>query len=157
LPDAFTNYKCITKSLNHAVNTPYWVDIPIKITPPPKRRRTSQQKGTSNKRPKTTRKTSFSKKVNSCQAKVDGHQVDTINPRPSPHVHNIEQFRGSKDPVSLVLENHDEFHGVQKISINYTSFRELFDRTTTVVNSCFSTMIADLLNDPDPKIMVECK
>jgi hypothetical protein len=26
-----------------------------------------------------------------------------------------------------------------------------------VGNSCFSTMVADLLNDPDPKMMAECK
>jgi hypothetical protein len=26
-----------------------------------------------------------------------------------------------------------------------------------VVDSCFSTMIADILNDPDPKTMAECK
>jgi hypothetical protein len=26
-----------------------------------------------------------------------------------------------------------------------------------VVNSCFSTIVTDLLNDPDPKIMPECK
>jgi hypothetical protein len=55
------------------------------------------------------------------------------------------------------LGNHDEIHGVQEISINYTSSEELFDRTTTVVNSCFSTMVADLLNDPDRKTMAECK
>jgi hypothetical protein len=48
-------------------------------------------------------------------------------------------------------------HRVQEISINYTSSRELFVRTTMVVNSCFSTMIADFLNDPNPKIMIECK
>jgi hypothetical protein len=35
--------------------------------------------------------------------------------------------------------------------------RELLDHTTTVVNSCFLTMITDLLNDPEPKTMVECK
>jgi hypothetical protein len=51
------------------------------------------------------------------------------------------------------LGNHDEIHGVQKISINYTSFGELFDRATTVVNSSFLTMVANLLNDPDPKTM----
>jgi hypothetical protein len=66
-------------------------------------------------------------------------------------VHSIEQAGGSKDPDSLVLVNHDEIHGVQEISINYTSFGELFDHTTIVVKSYFSTMIADLLNDPDPK------
>jgi hypothetical protein len=72
-------------------------------------------------------------------------------------VHTTEQAGGSKDPDSLVLGNHDEFYGVQKISINYTSSGELLDRTTTVVNSCFSTMVADLLNDPDSKTMAECK
>jgi hypothetical protein len=79
--------------------------------------------------------------------------VDTINPRPGPHVHTIEQVGGSEDPDSLVLGNHDEIHGVQEISINYTSSGELFDHTTTIVNSCFSTMVIDLLNDPDPKTM----
>jgi hypothetical protein len=72
-------------------------------------------------------------------------------------VHTTEQVGGSEDPDSLVLENHDEFHGVQEISINYTSSGELFDHTTMVGNSCFSTMVADLLNDPDPKMMAECK
>jgi hypothetical protein len=46
---------------------------------------------------------------------------------------------------------------VQEISINYTSFGELFDCTTTVVNSYFLTMVADLLNDSDSKTMAECK
>jgi hypothetical protein len=72
-------------------------------------------------------------------------------------MHTIEQAEGSEDPDSLVLRNHDEFHEVQEIFINYTSFGELFNRTMTVVNSCFSTMVADLLNDPDPKNMVEYK
>jgi hypothetical protein len=71
-------------------------------------------------------------------------------------VNITEQAGGSEDVGSLVLGNHDEFHGVQEISINYTSSRELLDHTTTVVNSCFSTMVADLLNDPEPKTMAEC-
>jgi hypothetical protein len=66
-------------------------------------------------------------------------------------VHTTEQAGGSEDPDSLILGNHDEFHRMQEISINYTSSGELLDRTTMVVNSCFSTMVADLLNDPDPK------
>jgi hypothetical protein len=102
-------------------------------------------------------KTTSSKKVNASQLKVDGHQVNVINPRPSPHVHITEQAGGLEDPGSLVLENHDEFYGVQEIPINYTSSGELLDHTTTVVNSCFSTMLTDLLNDPEPKIMAECK
>jgi hypothetical protein len=70
-------------------------------------------------------------------------------------VHTTEQAGGREDPDSQVLGNHDEFHGV--LSINYTGSRELLDYTTTVVNSCFSTMVADLLNDPDSKTMAECK
>jgi hypothetical protein len=91
----------------------------------PKKGRTSQQKDTSNKRPKTKRKTSSSKKVNASQPKVDGHQVNVINPRSSPHVHTTEQDGGSEDPDYLVLRNHDEFHRVQEISINYNSSGEL--------------------------------
>jgi hypothetical protein len=72
-------------------------------------------------------------------------------------VHTTEQAGESEDPDSLVLGNHDEFHEVQEIFINYTSFRELLDRTTMVVNSYFSTMVTDLLNDPEPKTMTECK
>jgi hypothetical protein len=72
-------------------------------------------------------------------------------------VHTIEQAKGSKDPDSLVLGNHYEIHVVQEISINYTSSRELFDCTTTFVNSCFSTMVVDLINDPNPKTMAKCK
>jgi hypothetical protein len=76
----FTGYKGVTKSLNPAVNMPCRVEVPIKTTPPPKRGRASHQKGASNKRLKTTRKTSSLKKVNASQPKVDGHQVDMINP-----------------------------------------------------------------------------
>jgi hypothetical protein len=76
----FTDYKGVPKSLNHAINAPCQVEVPIKTTPPSKTGRASQQKDTSNKRLKTMRKTYFSKKVNVSQPKVDGHQVDTINP-----------------------------------------------------------------------------
>jgi hypothetical protein len=137
LLDAFTDYKGVTKSLNTTINVPCRVEVPIKITPPLKREEASQQKDASNKCLKTTRKSSSSKKVNASQPKVDGHQVDMINPRPSPHMHTTEQTGGSKDPDSLLLGNHDEFHRVQEISINYTTSGELLNRTTMVVNSCF--------------------
>jgi hypothetical protein len=156
-PDVFTDYKCVTKSLNSAVNAPCRVEVSIKTIPPLKKGRASQQKDASNKRSKTTRKSSSSKKVNASQPKVDGHQVNMVNPRLIPHVHNTEQAGGSEDPDSLILGNHDVFHGVQEISINYTSSGELLDRTTMVVNSCFSTKIADLINDPKPNTLVECK
>jgi hypothetical protein len=56
LPDTFTDYKGVTKSLNPAVNVPYRVEVTIKTTPSLKRGRASHQKDASNKRPKTTRK-----------------------------------------------------------------------------------------------------
>jgi hypothetical protein len=79
LPDTFTDYKGVTKSLNPTINAPCRVEVPIKTTPPPTRGRASKPKNASNKCSKTTRKTSSSKKVNASQPNVDRHQVDTIN------------------------------------------------------------------------------
>jgi hypothetical protein len=72
-------------------------------------------------------------------------------------VHTTIQAGGSEDPDSLILGNHDEFHGVQEIFINYTCSGELLDRTTMVVNSYFSTMVAGLLNDIELETMAECR
>jgi hypothetical protein len=56
------------------------------------------------------------------------------------------------------LENHEESNGIENISINYTSSGEVFDHSTTIVNSSFSTIITEsVLADPDFKTMVECK
>jgi hypothetical protein len=34
----------------------------------------------------------------------------------------------------------------------------VYDRSTTIANICFSIVIAEnFINDPDPKIMIECK
>jgi hypothetical protein len=63
-----------------------------------------------------------------------------------------------ENPDDLVLGNHEISTGIQEISINYTSSGEMYDRSTTIVNTCFSTIIAkNLFADPDPKTMVECK
>jgi hypothetical protein len=56
------------------------------------------------------------------------------------------------------LRNHEASTGIQEISINYTNSGEVYDRSTTIVNPCFSIVIAEnFLADPDPKTMVECK
>ena len=84
--------------------------------------------------------------------------MDTVHPQTSSQVHTIDDAGTSEQTESPVLRNHEELHGVQEISINYTSYGELYDRKTTVVNSCFSSIIAgNLLIDPDPKSMVECQ
>jgi hypothetical protein len=42
--------------------------------------------------------------------------------------------------------------------INYTSFREVYDCSTIIINSSFSTIIAEsALGDPDPKTRIEYK
>jgi hypothetical protein len=48
--------------------------------------------------------------------------------------------------------------GIEEIFINYTSFGDVYDRSTTITNICFSIVIAkNFLNNPDPKTMTECK
>jgi hypothetical protein len=69
-----------------------------------------------------------------------------------------ENASTSENPDDLILGNYETSMGIQEISINYTSFREVCDRSTTIVNTCFSTIIAEnFLIDPDPKTMAECK
>jgi hypothetical protein len=46
----------------------------------------------------------------------------------------------SKNPDALVLGNHKTSMGIQETFINYTSSGEVYDRSTTIINSCFSTM-----------------
>jgi hypothetical protein len=73
-------------------------------------------------------------------------------------VRYINETRTSEIPDNLVLGNHEMSKGIEEISINYTSSKKVYDRNTTIVDLCFSTIIAEnFLNDPDPKTMVECK
>jgi hypothetical protein len=96
--------------------------------------------------------------VNESQPPIDGHQVDIVHPQTSTHVHNSDAVGTSEHPVSTLPVNQEDFHGVQEISINYTSSGELYDRKNTVINSCFSSIIVgNLLSDPDPKYMAECQ
>jgi hypothetical protein len=47
--------------------------------------------------------------------------------------------------------------GYKKI-INYTSSAEVYDRSTTIVNPYFSTILAEnFLVDPGPRTMAVCK
>jgi hypothetical protein len=69
-----------------------------------------------------------------------------------------ENVSTSEKPDALVFGNHEASTGIQKISIKYTSSGEVYNRSTTIVNPCFSTIITEnLLADPDPKTMAECK
>jgi hypothetical protein len=64
----------------------------------------------------------------------------------------------SENLDDLVLGNHETSKGIQEISINYTSSGEVYDRSSTIVNPSFSTIIAEhVFVDLDPKTMSECK
>jgi hypothetical protein len=70
-------------------------------------------------------------------------------------VHYTNETRTLKVPDNLVLGNHEVSKGIEEISINYTSSREVYDRSTSNANLCFSIIIAEkFFNDPDPKTMV---
>jgi hypothetical protein len=47
-----------------------------------------------------------------------------------------------ENPDDLVFWNYETSNGIQEISINYTSSGEVYDRSTTIVNSCFSPIIS---------------
>jgi hypothetical protein len=80
------------------------------------------------------------------------------DPQSSSQVRYINETRISEIPDNLVLGNHETLKGIKEMSINYTSSGEVYDRSTTIANLCFSTVIAkNFLNNPDPKTMAECK
>jgi hypothetical protein len=162
LSNVFTDYKCVTKSWNLAVNTLKRVEISKKTTQAPsivKRGRVAQTKkdNTPNKRPRKEKTMPLQKTVNVSQPVVDRYLVDIPQ--------SITQVRYRKEnastlekPDALVLGNHEASTGIQEISINYTSSGEVYDRSTIIVNPCFSTIIAEnFLANPDPKTMTECK
>jgi hypothetical protein len=95
--------------------------------------------------------------VNVNQPRVDRHLMDI--PQSSTQVrYRKESASTSENPNALVLGYHEASTGIQKNSINYTSFGEVYCRSTTIVNPCFSTIIAEnFLADPDHKTMAECK
>jgi hypothetical protein len=67
LPDAFTDYNGVTKSLNPAVNAPSRVEVPRKTIQPPSqpiRGRVAKRDNASNKRQRKGRNTRSSKSVN---------------------------------------------------------------------------------------------
>jgi hypothetical protein len=140
------------------------VELPRKTPQPPsivKRGRvaTTKRDNAPNKRPKKEKMMPLQKIVNVSQPVVDRHLVDNNIPHSSTQLCYINKNSSmSENPNDLVLGNHETSTGIQEISINYTSFEEVYDHSTTIVNPCFSTIIAEnFLVDPDPKTMAECK
>jgi hypothetical protein len=138
------------------------VEVPKKTTQAPsvvKRGRVAQTKkdNTPNKRPRKEKMMPLQKTVNVSQPLVDRHLVDIPQSSTQARYKN-ENTRTSKNPNDFILGNHETSTGLQEISINYTSSGEVYDHSTTIINSYFSTIIAEnFLADPDLKTMSECK
>jgi hypothetical protein len=107
------------------------------------------------KHPRKEKMRPLQKTVNISQPRVDRRLVDIPQSSTQARYRN-ENARTSKNPDALVLGNHETSTRIQEISINYTSSGEVYDRSTTIINPCFSTIIAEnFLADPDPKTMAE--
>jgi hypothetical protein len=47
----------------------------------------------------------------------------------------------SENSDDLILGNHETSTVIHEISINYTSSEEVYDRSTIIVNPCFSSLL----------------
>jgi hypothetical protein len=97
--------------------------------------------------------------VNVSQPVVNIHPVDKNIPQSITQARYInENASTSKNTDDVILMNHKTSKGIQDIFINYTSYGEVYDSNTTIVNSCFSiNIVKNVLTDPYPKTMTKCK
>jgi hypothetical protein len=87
------------------------------------------------------------------QPEVERHHKNANDSQSSSQACYTNESTTSEVTDNLVLGNHEASKGIEEISIKYTS-----SRGTTIVNLCFSTIIArNFLNDPDPMTITECK
>jgi hypothetical protein len=110
------------------------------------------------KRPKKEKLKAPRKSKNVFQPEVQQRHSNADDPQSSSQACYINETRTLKIHDNLVLGNHETSKGIEEISINYTSCGKVYDHNTTIADLCFSTIIAkNLLNDRDPKTMIECK
>jgi hypothetical protein len=132
---------CQTHSL--LIKSPERMEVPKKTIYAPsimKRRRATitKKNNTSSKRPRKEKTRPLQKTVNVGQPVFDRHIVDINMPQTSTQACYINKNAStSENPDTLVLGNHEESNGIEEISINYTSSREVYDCNTTIVNSSF--------------------
>jgi hypothetical protein len=137
LPDAFSDYKGVTKSLHPVRNVPERVEVPNKTTQPPIGKK---------------------KTGNATQPLVERHlediqyPVDRSDPQSSSVMRINTEAGTSEDPRSIVLRSHDESLRVDEISINFIETGESYYRMSIIVDIYFSEQITNiLLTDSDPK------
>jgi hypothetical protein len=146
------------------INTPERVEVPKKTTQAPSvvkmgRIATTKRDNAPNKRPRKEKMRPLQKIVNVSQPVVVRHHVDNSTPQSSTQVRYINENASTSENLDdLVLGNHKTSMGIQEISINYTSSKEVYDHSTTIVNPCFSIINAEnFLANPDSKTMAKCK
>jgi hypothetical protein len=149
LPDAFTNYQGVIKSFIPASNVPARVEVPNTTTQPQVgnkrgRNRASKQDLSALKQRKT---------VNAHQLTIDesGHDPQT------PLGMRISKAGASENSRIIDLGNVDEPLRVNELAINYIKSGKSFDRKAMIVDTYFSKEIVDILIDPEPQFMTECK
>jgi hypothetical protein len=116
LPDAFTDYKGVTKSWNHVVNAPKRVEVSKKPTQAPSivnRGRADQIKkdNAPNKRPRKEKTMPLQKTVNVSQPMVDRHLVH-IPQSSTQACYRKENASTSKNSDAFALGNHDASTGI---------------------------------------------
>jgi hypothetical protein len=147
-PNAFTNYKDVTKSFIPARNAPERVEVPNKTT------QLLERRSMVNKRYCVAKKQRTILNANIHQYDTM-YQVDCDDPQPSSDVHIVEAGT-SENPRHINLENFDESLKADKIAINYVETGEMYDRKATNADIYFSEKIAeDLQNDLVPNTMAK--
>jgi hypothetical protein len=139
------------------------VELPKKTTQAPsimKRWRvaTTKKDITLCKQPRKEKTRALQKTMNVSQHVVERYRVDIDDQQSSSQARYISEAGTSENSDDLVLGNHEMSNGIHEFFINYASSREVYDRSTTITNLCFSTVIVENFpSDPDPKTMTECK
>ena len=140
LPDAFTDYKDVTKSIYPARNVPERVEVPNKTTQPQ----------TGNKRGRSTSKKQ-EKTGNTTKISIDRHSkdiqchVDRCDPQSSSIMRINTEAGISEDPRSIISGSHDESLRVNEIAINFIETGESYDQKSIIVDYYFSKQIANIL------------
>nr|AAT85780.1 zinc knuckle domain containing protein [Oryza sativa Japonica Group] len=157
LPDAFTDYKGVTRSHIPTVNAPERVEVTQKVTdsaltPHPRKMG----------RPP----------VEEAQPEVEKAPEEATQPEVEmvPEGHHpkdgepsaLRAYLGSgrsEHSNSVVMGNHDELEEInEEISTNCSDTGELHHRKTTIVDIHFASKIVVIMDpDPEPKSMIECQ
>jgi hypothetical protein len=145
------------------VNASERVEVPKKTTLAPSTKKSGRAETTSKdmaseKWPRKEKLKATRKFKNVIQPEVEQHHKNVNDPQSSSQARYTNETRILEIPDNLVLGNHEASKVIEEISINYTSFGEVYDRSTTITNLWFLTVIAEnFINDPDSKTMAECK